>query len=71
MKTKICAMPNCINELTENARSTFCVNCRASCGRWSRRRPAEILERRPKLHLYDARMEELPGQSAFVMVKCK
>jgi hypothetical protein len=62
MKTKTCAMDLCGNELTAHARLDFCVNCRGSIGRWSKRRPAEVLERRRKLHLYDNRMSELVGR---------
>lgn len=59
MKTKICAMDLCGNALTVHARLDFCSNCRSSIGRWTKRRPAEVLERRRKLHLYDNRMSEL------------
>jgi len=52
-------MDSCGNDLKPGTKLPFCVNCRSSLGRWSKRRPAEVLERRRKLHLYDNRMSEL------------
>lgn len=54
-----CIIENCNKELLPHARLPLCSLCRSSIGRWQKRRPAEVLERRRKLHLYDARMEEV------------
>lgn len=55
----ICAMDDCNNTLTPHYRLSFCNNCRASIGRWTKRPLADRLERRRKLHLYDNRMSEV------------
>ncbi len=59
--TKICSMPECDGELTENAISPHCKNCRASMGVWKRRGIRAILGRRARLKKYDSRMELLIG----------
>jgi hypothetical protein len=59
----ICATPGCINELTPRTKLETCSNCRASVGNWKKRRPAERLERRRKLKMYDNRMATLVEDS--------
>lgn len=49
-----CETENCSNERT--SRSTFCANCRSSFYYWSRKRTAQIVERREKLKLYASRI---------------
>lgn len=56
-------MPICIlcdqNEVSEKARLPTCANCRASVHNWEKRRPAEVLQRRRNLAVYDARMQQV------------
>lgn len=50
------ASAGCDGEVSKNAESRACTNCRAAVSRWMKRRPAEILERRRKLRMYDHRL---------------
>lgn len=61
-QSKPCSMEDCENLLAPHAKLAFCYLCRGSIGRWVKRRPADVLERRRKLHLYDHRMEEVVGR---------
>jgi hypothetical protein len=60
-------MPICIiceeQELKPRSQLPTCTLCRASMGVWARRRPAQVLERRRKLHIYDTRMEHVIDRS--------
>lgn len=56
---KFCTMPECDEELSENARLDTCKNCRASMGMWKRRGIPAIIERRARLKKYDSRMETI------------
>ena len=50
-----CKTEGCDGDAT--ARHDTCTNCRAGVSRWSKRRPAEVLERRRKLTVYGARVD--------------
>jgi hypothetical protein len=57
-KAKQTACPTEGCEETVSVRSKFkvCVLCRSSQRRWMDRKPAEVLERRRKLRMYDDRL---------------
>jgi hypothetical protein len=59
MAVYVCQIPECDNELKPGSRLDTCSLCRASINRWAKRRPAEVIERRRKLHMYDHRMSEV------------
>jgi hypothetical protein len=52
-----CAIPECENNTPPRSKLPVCPTCRGNIGSWKRRRPAEVLERRRKLHMYDNRMD--------------
>lgn len=54
-----CSIENCENPLSPRSKLPICALCRGSMGSWQKRKPAEIKERRRRLHLYDSRMEQL------------
>ena len=58
-RSMVCSIDGCDNALTERSRLPSCPLCRASIGAWSRRRPAEVVARRERLHVYDCRMAEV------------
>lgn len=59
-----CVIAGCDNELSPRSRLDECPACRANLISWLKRRPAEVLERRLKLNLYDSRMQAiLPGSA--------
>lgn len=52
----------CQAELSPRSRSTECPTCRGNLLSWLKRRPAEVLNRRRQLNLYENRMQAiLPG----------
>lgn len=51
--------PSTKRELKPNSRFGTCQVCRSSQHRWAKRRPAEILNYRRKLHVYDLRISSL------------
>lgn len=57
----ICETVGCTTELKPNSKMTTCHLCRGSNGRWNKKRPAQRLERRRKLTMYNARMSTLKG----------
>jgi hypothetical protein len=58
-RSLICSIDGCDNALSPRSRLPACHLCRASIGAWSRRRPAEVVARRERLHVYDCRMAEV------------
>lgn len=59
---RFCVIPGCNTELSPRSSLTECPNCRASLVSWLKRRPAEILDRRRKLTMYEGRMRSIcPG----------
>lgn len=50
-----CAIITCDNPATP--KTQFCENCGANVHTWLRRRPAERLQRKAKLMLYNGRMD--------------
>lgn len=58
-RQKECENKNCEYTLPESSAQVKCVNCRSAISRWGRRRPAEVLERRRKLRLYDTRLDDI------------
>jgi len=54
-----CAIPECVNDTPDGSKLPICPLCRRNIGSWLRRRPAEVLERRRKLHMYDHRMQKV------------
>lgn len=53
------AWKGCEGEVTDHARRAECVNCRATEGRWRKRKQAELLQRHRNLTLWDHRIEML------------
>jgi len=58
-RSLVCAIDGCDNALKPRSRLPTCHLCRASIGAWGRRRPAEVVARRERLHVYDCRMAEV------------
>lgn len=53
------AWKGCEGEVTDHAKKSECPNCRATEGRWKKRRTAEILQRHRNLTLWDHRITPL------------
>ena len=51
-----CAIDRCENDISDRSKLDICPTCRSGLYYWRKRRPAEILERRRKLTMYDARL---------------
>lgn len=60
-KSLICETINCGNELSGRSQLTTCQTCRSSLYYWKKKRPAEVLDRRRRLHKYDDRLTVLIG----------
>lgn len=57
-----CSMPGCDNEISPRSNLSECKTCRAYLIRYLTTRPAVVLERRRKIHLYDSRLQVImPG----------
>jgi hypothetical protein len=55
----ICIITSCANEISPRSTLDICPLCRQTLYRWRQRRPAEILERRRKLTMYQSRMDNV------------
>ena len=55
----ICIIDSCGNELSPRSTLDICALCRCTVYRWKKRRPAEVLERRRKLTMYQSRMDNV------------
>lgn len=49
----------CDGEVTDRAKKSECVNCRATEGRWRKRKTGDILKRHRNLQLWDHRISPL------------
>jgi hypothetical protein len=58
---KLCATPACINEFSDKSKLDTCPTCRGGLGYWKKKRPAQRLERRRKLTMYNARISTMAG----------
>jgi hypothetical protein len=64
VKQQFCIIDSCENPLSPRSKLTICETCRSGMGTWLKRRPAEVIERRRKLHMYDSRMDQLVDYKA-------
>lgn len=67
---RACIIEDCDNVVSDRSRLDACATCRASINRWLGRSPAEIYDRRQKLHKYTARIEPLVDENV-VRLKSK
>lgn len=58
------AWKGCDGEVTDQAKKPECVNCRATEGRWRKRKQAELLQRHRNLTLWDHRITSLLPDNA-------
>lgn len=63
MNSKVCVIPNCGEAIKPGSKLSVCHVCRSSLYSWNKRRPAEVLDRRLRLHKYDARMATIVDDS--------
>lgn len=57
-----CTIPGCHTEISQRSRLSECPACRAYLVAYLKARPAKVLERRQKIHLYDSRLQVImPG----------
>lgn len=54
-----CNIDGCDNTLKPGSKLKTCKNCRAGMDYWLRRKPADVIKYREKLHVRDQRMENL------------
>jgi hypothetical protein len=55
---KPCKIVGCDHEVKNESRTGICQQCRSSLYYWSKKRPAQVLIRRGKLHKYTNRLKE-------------
>lgn len=53
------AWRGCEGEVTDHAKKSECVNCRATEGRWKKRKTGDVLKRHRNLQLWDHRIQPL------------
>ena len=57
-----CIIAGCHNELSGRSKLNECPACRAYLVTYLKARPAKVMERRQKIHLYDSRLQVImPG----------
>ena len=54
-----CIIAGCENDINPRSKLSICELCRSGMGRWRKRRPAEVMERRRKLTVYGNRIEAM------------
>ncbi len=54
-----CIINGCENTISPRSHLKICALCRAGIGRWMKRRPKDIMERRRKLTMYNDRMANI------------
>lgn len=59
--TRMCATFACTNEISDKSKLETCSNCRNGLRYWDKKRPAQRLERRRKLSMYNARISTMKG----------
>lgn len=59
--TRLCETEGCINELSERSKLDTCATCRGGLRYWDKKRPAQRLERRRKLTMYNSRISTMKG----------
>lgn len=61
MKVRACIIPSCSNTIGPLSRLDVCSTCRSSFYYWGKRSPAQMINRREKLKLYDERLQNMLG----------
>jgi len=61
MTYKQCIIDKCLNTLPADSKHEACALCRGSLYYWNKKRPAEIVERRRKLTMYNGRLDHFYG----------
>jgi hypothetical protein len=60
--TRRCTIPGCSTVISPRSRLDECPACRAYLVTYLKARPAKVMERRQKIHLYDSRLQVImPG----------
>ena len=67
-----CTIPGCHTELSGRSKLDECAACRAYLVTYLKARPAKVMERRQKIHLYDSRLQVImPGDPEELTDKSK
>jgi hypothetical protein len=67
-----CAIPGCYTELSPRSRLSECPACRAYLVAYLKAKPAKVMERRQKIHLYDSRLQVImPGDPELLTDRTK